>query len=1703
MIRIIVLLAIASIINVKIFAQGNDCSNATLISVTSNCNNPVSGTTSGATQSFVGCVGNADDDVWYRFTASGTSHVINVTGSSNFDAVVELFSGTCGSLTSLYCKDNTFNGQTETIYATGLIVGATYYVRVYHYYAGSGSSSFTICVTNPPSPPANDNCANASTLVVSSTCNYTNGTSLGATASTVPSCAGSPDDDVWYKFTATNSVQTITVDPSTNMDPVVELFSGTCSSLNSLYCQDLGFTDGNEVINAVGLIPGQTYYIRVYDYYYSNGGAPFQICVTGPTSSNPVNDECTSAIELPEVTSECNYYYFTTTNATTSSQPAPSNCENFDGSPNNGGFQSGTKDVWFKIKVPSSGILSIRPRPNYGINDAAMALYSGTCSSLTQIACSDDHNYPGTSNDMKPYIKVTGLTPNSYVYLRYWQFGTGSGDFAICVESPTNDNCSSSLYICDINGYSGSTSEAYTIDRPCNMRGNAEMNNPPTYTYTPGTCQGGIFGAGGSWGSGAPNCDVRIDNNSWIKFTASNTSVTLNVNISNCWVGNYPSGGIQMQIFSATNCCNFAPVSDFKEGSSTLTITANNLTIGNDYYLMIDGFAGDICDYSITANTGVQFTSITASQNSICAGQSVTLTAPSGATSYLWIPGGQTTQSIIVSPATTMTYYCEVTGVCGNKQTLQKTIIVNPLPSVSVSSNSPICQGSTLNLTASGGSTYSWSGPNGFTSTSQNPSIPNATTAASGNYTVTVTTSAGCTGTSSTSVTVNPAPSTPTVSATPNTICSGQSTTINASGSGAASFQVYNSSTGGTMLGTTPLSVSPTVTTTYYVQAVSSQGCVNTGGRVPITITVNPTPSASASSNSGICAGQTLQLSASGGTTYQWTGPNNFTSNQQNPSIPNVTTAASGIYTVIVYNSYGCSSSATTNVTINTQPTASASSNSAICSGQNLNLYANGGTSYQWLGPNGFSSSQQNPVIANATVNATGTYYVTVSNGTCSSTTSVNVVVNATPNPVVSSNSPLCTGNTLQLFASASGNNTYQWSGPGGFSSTQQNPTIPNAQSTHQGTYSVTVTSSAGCSAVATVQVFINTSFNTTIDPVPPQCSNGAPITLTAATPGGTWSGNGITNSTSGIFNPSVAGPGTHTITYTISGNCGSSSTTNITVYQSPNAIAQSNSPVCEGQALQLTSNNISNASYLWSGPNGFNSSQQNPTITNTTLNNAGLYTLTITDQNQCTAVASVNVTINPAPNITITANNPVCNGSNLNINVTPGYASYSWQGPNNFQSSQSSITIPNVSTLQSGTYTVTVVNSNGCSKVESIVINVLNFSAGSITVNSTTPSCSYSTNGSIQVFVTGGNPPFTYNWSHNSNLNSNTATNLSGGYYSVTITDANNCNIDTLINLAAPSAIQISVNKTNVTCFGASNGSISVSVTGGTPTYTYSWNNGMSQSSIQSLGPGTYSLTVTDNNQCTAVYSNIQITEPDDLLLNFSATHNQCPGDMLASASIQVYGGYAPYSYQWETGQTSQTISNLSGGYYNITVTDANMCQKVDSVLIMSPTAFVNNYSIIKDSINGTATINNNIVGGTPPYQYAWSNGYSTEDLVNIEAGVYYLTVTDAINCTYIDTFDIKLPLIIPSLFTPNADGVNDYFTIRNIHICSKVKIEIYNRWGDRLFLFNGTGIQYADISNQWDAKHNGKDLPIGSYVYIVVVNDVDVFNGVVSIVR
>ncbi len=1058
------------------YGQSDNCSSATNLSTNSSCV-ATAGTTAGATQSIAGCTGNADDDVWYQFTASGTSHQITVTASGSFDPVVQLFSGACATLVSLICKDDGINGETEIINATGLSIGQVYKIRIYHYGTGSGSATFTVCVSNPPPAPSNDNCSGATLLTVNTSCTNTNGTTNGATLSQ-SGCSGNADDDVWYRFVATNAVQNIRVNPTSNIDAVVQVFSGSCGALTSVACQDATFSNQVEQFDVVGLVAGQTYYVRVYDYYSGNTGN-FQICITGTATSAPTNDEPCSAIQLPPVTSNCQYSEFTTVGATATSlanAPMPASCQG-GSAPQQGGYSTSTsKDIWFKITVPSTGNIHITSKPNMGagrISDGVMALYSGACGSLTQIACSDDYSaYPGSSNDLLPLITASGLTPGSTVFLRYFGYGSSSGTFGICVTTATNDNCANALYICDINGYSASTSAAYTADRPCNMRGNNEDVNG--VNMPDGTNTGGIFGQAGPWGTGAPYFDVIINNNSWIKFTAASTSATLQVSISDCWVGNYPSGGIQMQIFEGTNCCNFVPVSDFKENSTGFTITANNLTIGNNYYLMVDGYAGDICNYTITAESGVQFPNIP-TPAPICSGNSVVLTAPSGATSYAWQHNGATTQSVTVSPSTTQTYYCEVSGLCGYKQMLSATVTVKPLPSTAITqgASTSICAGGSVTLNATGATTYSWS--NGVNA-ANNTVSPGTTTA----YTVTGTTN-GCTANANINVVVN---SNPTLSTAPTSTDSncGSSTgaLTGAVGSGAAPIGYIWTNGSGTTVGTSQNLINIPAGV-YYLQITSGNGCNSNFGPYNVINPGAPSAPTIVVDDNTPCLNGSVQLTASSGSagaTFDWNGPSSFTANTATINLINVSQANQGNYCVTT-TAAGCTGPASCQpITVLALPPVDATplnNDSTICMNSSFSINASGATTYSWTGPNGFTSLNSNNAFTSANSSMNGYYIVTGTDGNgCVNKDSVLIAILPLPTINVAANggiTTVCVNSNVSLLAT--GATSYSWTGPNSFSANVSNPTIINTTTSSEGWYVVEGTDSEGCSSKDSLRISI------------------------------------------------------------------------------------------------------------------------------------------------------------------------------------------------------------------------------------------------------------------------------------------------------------------------------------------------------------------------------------------------------------------------------------------------------------------------------------------------------------------------------------------------------------------------------------------------------------------------------------------------------
>ncbi len=703
-------------------------------------------------------------------------------------------------------------------------------------------------------------------------------------------------------------------------------------------------------------------------------------------------------------------------------------------------------------------------------------------------------------------------------------------------------------------------------------------------------------------------------------------------------------------------------------------------------------------------------------------------------------------------------------GACSASGTVNVTI--DPSVTVNPSSNSPVCQGNTLQLNAnpsggSGSNSFTWAGPAGFSSTTQNPTRANATPAMSGIYTVTVT-SGAC----SASGTVNMNISSPTVTPTSNSpVCQGNTLQLNAnpSGGGGSNSFTWAGPAGfsSTTQNPTRANATPAMSGIYTV-TVTSGACSASG---TVNVTINQSVTVNPSSNSPVCQGNTLQLNANpsgggGSNSFTWAGPAGFSSTTQNPTRANATPAMSGTYTVTV-TSGACSASGTVNVTIDPSVTVNPSSNSPVCQGNTLQLNANpsggnGSNSFIWAGPAGFSSTTQNPTRANATLAMSGTYTVTVTSGACSASGTVNVTIDPSVTVNPSSNSPVCQGNTLQLNANPSGgggSNSFTWAGPAGFSSTTQNPTRANATPAMSGIYTVTVTSGA-CSASGTVNVTIDPSVTVNPSSNSPVCQ-GNTLQLNANPSGGsgsnsfTWAGPaGFSSTTQNPTraNATPAMSGTYTVTVT-SGACSASGTVNVTIDPSVTVNPSSNSPVCQGNTLQLNANpsggNGSN-SFIWAGPAGFSSTTQNPTRANATLAMSGTYTVTVTS-GACSASGTVNVIINPTPTTSITQSlQSIChNQPTIAINFIPSVSGSTIDWTNNNPTinlpSSGSGNIPSftANNTTNSPVTATIIahsTAAGCTGPDTIVnITVLPTPLTPIVTNQT------NSGGTIQTSVCGG----------------------------------------------------------------------------------------------------------------------------------------------------------------------------------------------------------------------------------------------------------------------------------------------------------------------------------------------------------------------------
>jgi hypothetical protein len=772
---------------------------------------------------------------------------------------------------------------------------------------------------------------------------------------------------------------------------------------------------------------------------------------------------------------------------------------------------------------------------------------------------------------------------------------------------------------------------------------------------------------------------------------------------------------------------------------------------------------------STPPNTSLQF-QVAGSNN---AGGPFTFVGPDGTagTFYTTSPGALTSlynrryakyKAYLATTNNAVTPVINDVSMCFNNVDCSVPITITPTPAI-------VCPNSTGNSASgpAGATSYAWSITNGTITSATNIQTITYTAGPSGNVglTLNIVEAGGCQKSANTNVPIDVPPAQPTI--TGNTsFCTGSSTTLMSSS--ATGYQWYLNG------GLIPLATNQTYIVTtgnagnYTVQVTNAAGC-NSPVSAITTVTEYPVPATPTATNTGpYCdsgSGVTVQLNTPtvAGATYAWTGPTGFTSALQNPTRSGATPADSGPYSVTVTVNSCTSAAGSTTVNIYATPaTPTATNTGPYCdSGSGVTVQLNtptvAGATYAWTGPTGFTSALQNPTRSGATTADAGPYSVTVTvNGCTSAAGSTTVVINNTPaTPTATNTGPYCPTNTIQLNTPAVAGATYAWTGPGGFTSSLQNPTRTNATTADGGPYSVTVTVNGCTSAAGSTTVVVNaTPATPTATNTGPYCNSGSGVTVQLNTPtvaGATYAWTGPTGFTSSLQNPTRSGAtaadaGPYSVTVTVNSCTSAAGSTTVVINNTPaTPTATNGGPYCPGNTIQLNTPAVAGATYAWTGPGGFTSSLQNPTRSGATAADGGSYSVTVTVSGCTSAAGSTTVVVNPTP-ATPTASNtgPYCVGGTIQLN-TPAVAgaTYAWTGPGGFTSSLQNPTRA-ATIANAGSYSVTV-TVNGCTSTAGSTTVVVNPNPDA-TITSASSVASNSTGNAASVANAGAGA--TYSWS-------------------------------------------------------------------------------------------------------------------------------------------------------------------------------------------------------------------------------------------------------------------------------------------------------------------------------------------------------------------
>lgn len=1170
---------------------------------------------------------------------------------------------------------------------------------------------------------------------------------------------------------------------------------------------------------------------------------------------------------------------------------------------------------------------------------------------------------------------------------------------------------------------------------------------------------------------------------------------------------------------SATNSANaivaggVGPFTYTWTGTPQTTSLVTNLATGV-YTVTV---AGACQSRSSTVNVTAS-SSIAVTNTAVCIGYSTTLTASGPITSYSWAPplnilSPTNSPTITVNPTVTTIYTVSGTNAAGcvRNNTLQ-VFVVNTQTLAII--NPTACVNSTLQLMANSNypGNYDWTGP-GFSSSLQNPTRSPATLAMAGTYTLVVTIALGCTSTAISNVTVY---TNPTATITTNApICQGTSLSITAGGGVSYSWTTTNGVNGSTANGFVVLGP-PTNTIgadlswngNYTLTAFSAQGCSNSFTR---TILIRPSPTPTITSNNPVCLGKPLMLSAIGGTVYTWIGPNGFSSTIQNPSITAAAFNSAGVYSVTATDVFGCVGGNSETVTVQNNPTITATG-TTVCFGYAAILTSTGlgASQYNWYGPSGYTSTAQDATVNLVNNVATGVYTIVLGNALSSCTAQATATLATIPLPIITATgTSVCDGQAAVLLSA--GATSFNWTGPGGYNASTQSATITSVTNLLVETYTVIGTAANGCTASATAT--LQAKPNPTVIALGTTICFGAPATLTAS--GGinyAWTGpNSFTSTLQNAVVPSVTNTSidTYTVLVTAANNCTNISTAMLTTKPNPTVTATGTTVCLLLPATLSASATTAGITFSWTGPGGISSNT--PILNIPSASNALPQTFTVigTAPNSCTHVTTTNLITFPLPTVAATGT-LICLNQPYTL-IANGANSYTWAGPSiPVMTVTPSIFIPQVNSQNIGTYTIIGIESvNNCTNITTVNLATLALpmvSAIGATVCFGKPAVLNASGGVSTKYLWFGPALFS---SSQDNPTIPIVNNNSTGIYTVMGTAANSCTANATatvdfneLPIPTVTAPVRACMRTTIQLYGSG---------GSTYTWTGPYNYVSRQPNVSIplfslFQGGTYTLSVLDGRGCFN-YTTVPISidpAPEGKLV--SDNPNSCL-PFCSTFSLKNTRSNSPITdYTWEINDTKFTgpdfyyCVNTSNNNVTSSFTNALGCTNTITFDIKSfpkPTADFETFPL--KPVEGLDPVNfKNTSVGEKINRWNWffienkghiSNSENTSFVFD-DAGTYLvaLVVSNGLGCadTVLKTIviDPDYKLYIPNAFTPNDDGLNDTFqpTGRGIQ---KYQLTIYDRWGGIIFTSD-------DFTKGWDGSERGKIITDDVYAWRISTVDV-----------